>query len=107
QDVFVRDMPAGDLQAGTTTLVSVRATPTPTDASGYGASSSPVLSADGHYVAFVSNASDLVAGDVNGVQDVFVRDLQPGGTTTLASVSTTGAIGNKQSWGPALSADGH
>ena len=38
-----------------------------------GPSSSPVLSADGGRVAFLSSASNLVAGDQNGVADVFLR----------------------------------
>jgi Tol biopolymer transport system component len=33
----------------------------------------PSISADGRYVAFESDASDLVANDTNGVRDVFVR----------------------------------
>src|SRR5262245_2647879 len=76
-DVFLRD-----LQSGTTRLLSVNTSGT---GGGTGASSSPVISADGRYVAFVSAASDLVANDTNGASDVFVGDLQSG-TTTLVSV---------------------
>jgi Tol biopolymer transport system component len=49
----------------------------------------PRMSADGRYVAFVSRASNLVAGDTNGFADVFVRDrvLQ---TTELVSVGNAG-----------------
>ena len=39
-----------------------------------GSSRSPTVSATGRYVAFVSSATNLVAGDTNGVEDVFVRD---------------------------------
>jgi hypothetical protein len=39
-----------------------------------GASSSPSVSADGRYVAFISEATNLVDGDTNGVADVFLRD---------------------------------
>jgi Tol biopolymer transport system component len=42
--------------------------------SGNGQSSAPSLSADGRYVAFSSDASNLVAGDTNKVTDIFVRD---------------------------------
>ena len=50
---------------------------------GNGASTSPLISSDGRYVAFTSAASDLVTNDTNGAMDVFVRDLLAG-TTTLA-----------------------
>jgi hypothetical protein len=46
-------------------------------------------SADGRVVAFVSDASNLVAGDTNGVTDVFVRDLHSN-TTTRVSISSGG-----------------
>ncbi len=75
-----------DLAARTTTLVSIN------QAGAFNATNSsfsPVISADGRYVAFQSMANDLVADDNlpnNYVPalDVFVRDLQSG-TTTLAS----------------------
>ncbi len=68
---------------------------------------SPALSADGRYVAFVSSASNLVAGDTNGIADVFVRDLVAG-TTERVSVSSAGVQGNLDSGtgAPAISADG-
>ena len=50
-------------------------------------------SADGRYVAFTSEATNLVGGDTNGVSDVFVRDRDTG-TTTRVSVTTGGAQGN-------------
>jgi Tol biopolymer transport system component len=43
---------------------------------GNGASAVPTLSADGRYVSFQSAASDLVAGDTNGLIDIFVHDRQ-------------------------------
>jgi len=98
-DIFVRD-----LQERTTIFVSVSGT-----ASGNGLSGSPVISADGRFVAFVSKASNLVAGDTNGTADVFVRDLLPPGTTTLVSVSGTASgngPGNGPSVSPVISADG-
>lgn len=64
------------------------------------------ISADGRYVMFVSSATNLVAGDTNGAQDVFVRDLQTG-TTVRVSVSSTGAQANAGSGLGAISADGH
>jgi len=97
-DVYVRD-----LQAGTTTLLSANRSAT---GAGNGASTSPLISADGRYVAFVSAASDLVANDTNAALDVFVRDLQTE-TTTLASVRADGNTGgNGDSDSPALTPDG-
>src|SRR5216117_853098 len=72
---------------------------------GNGASLSSALSADGRFVAFVSVATDLVAGDTNGATDVFVRDRLTG-TTERVSVASGGTQGNDSSAGPALSAAG-
>ena len=68
-DVFVRD-----LQSRTTQRVSVATDGTQAN----GDSGSPAISSDGRYVAFSSDASNLVPGDTNGEPDVFVRDLRPG-----------------------------
>jgi len=65
----------------------------------------PDVSANGRYVAFMSDASDLVPGDTNGTTDVFVRDTLTG-LTTRASVSSSGVQGNGFSWNPAISGDG-
>lgn len=48
----------------------------------------PAVSADGRYVAFISAASNLVAGDTNGLQDVFVKDLLTGAVERIATVGT-------------------
>lgn len=94
--IFVRD-----LQAGTTTLVTLNLNGT--GSIGFW----PVLSADGRSVAFNSYASDLVTNDTNGQHDVFVRDLQTG-TTRMATVNLAGTdsgnIGSESIF--ALSADG-
>jgi Tol biopolymer transport system component len=50
----------------------------------------PAISGNGRYVAYATTASNLVAGDTNGLQDVFVVDTQAG-TVTRASVSGAGA----------------
>ena len=81
KDVFVRD-----LQAETTNLVSANATGTN---SGNGASFGQAISADGDFVAFQSEASNLVGTDTNGEPDVFLRNLQAG-TTTLLSINYAG-----------------
>src|SRR5438132_985845 len=100
-DVFVHDR-----QTGTTERVSV--------ASGGGTQGNgksggffafPALSADGRFVAFQSDATNLVAGDTNGTTDVFVHDRQTG-TTERVSVASAGSQGNGSSAGPVLSADG-
>jgi Tol biopolymer transport system component len=66
-DVFVKD-----LQTGTITRVSTDSAGT----QGNSASLNPPISADGRFVAFDSEASNLVADDTNGHRDVFVKDLQ-------------------------------
>jgi Tol biopolymer transport system component len=101
RDVFVRDRQTGGIE-----LVSV----TPSGQSGNGASgpdSDPGLciSADGRYVAFHSDASDLVAGDTNAQPDVFVRDRWLSQTVRV-SVNSAGAQANHGAQFPALSADG-
>jgi hypothetical protein len=63
------------------------------------------ISANGRYVAFVSGASNLVPGDTNGVDDVFVHDRLTGQTTRV-SVASDGTQGNGDSWWPSISADG-
>lgn len=61
----------------------------------YYLSSDPATSADGRYVAFVSNSSGLVAGDTNGKADVFVRDRGPAtGVGGLNGSKTTHASGD-------------
>ena len=68
-------------------------------------SRSPSISADGRFVAFVSNASNLVPGDTNRETDIFVRDTLTN-TTTGVSVDSAGKPGNLQSLDPSISADG-
>jgi Tol biopolymer transport system component len=68
---------------------------------GNGDSTTPVISADGRYVAFPSLASNLVRGDRNGVSDVFVKDLRTG----LVRSASRGGDGPSFD-PPAVSADG-
>ena len=95
-DVFVRDR-----LLATTERISVSSS----GAQANDRSEYPAISADGRFVAFQSDASDLVPGDTNGVSDVFVHDLQSG-TTERVSVGSSGAQGNNVSYTPSLSADG-
>lgn len=59
----------------------------------------------GRYVTFRSSASNLVSGDTNGVQDIFVHDRQTG-ETTRASVASDGSEADSSSYNPSISADG-
>lgn len=99
-------MPAGIAHAdplAPPVLASARADGTPGNgASGtYGLS----LSGNGEVVAFSSVASDLDAGDVDAVPDVYVKDLASG-RLTLASRSTSGVKGGALSVRPSLDAAG-
>jgi len=95
-DIFVKD-----LQTGTTSRISVASDGT----QGNNSSLYPSISADGHYVAFWSGASNLVSGDTNDTGDIFVKDLQTG-TTQRISVASDGTQGNNSSLYPSISADG-
>jgi Tol biopolymer transport system component len=68
-------------------------------------SNSPSISADGRYVAFESDADNLVADDNNGSTDVFVHDRQTGATTRV-SVDLAGVEDTGDSNNPSISADG-
>jgi cysteine-rich repeat protein len=76
---------------------------------GNNSSGSPRISSDGNYVAFVSHASNLVDGDLNGRADVFRRDRLTD-TTTRVSVSTAGVesdyAGNLDFLSLSISGDG-
>jgi Tol biopolymer transport system component len=95
-DIFVRDLQTGTI---------VRATVSGDGADANGQSCAPTISGDGRYVAFVSEASNLVLGDTNDLADVFVRDLVQG-TTVRISVASNGVQANAESANPAISSDG-
>ena len=95
-DVFLRD-----LRVGTTERVSLDSNGT----EGNHESREGSVSSDGRYVAFTSDADQLVPGDTNGWSDVFVRD-RLSGTTERISVNTGGAEGNRASSLPSISGDG-
>ena len=79
-DVFVLDRMSGGLERVSVNSAGVE---------GNNDSTSPSISADGRYVAFTSDADNLVTGDGNFDIDVFVRDRFLG-TTVRASVRTDG-----------------
>jgi LPXTG-site transpeptidase (sortase) family protein len=95
-DVFIHDR-----TTGITSLVSVDSS----GAQGNGYSHDPSISSDGRYVAFWSYASNLVVGDTNGKQDIFVNDRNTA-VTTRVSVGASGAEGNGHSYDPSISSDG-
>ncbi|MCY2931606.1 MAG: cadherin domain-containing protein, partial [Planctomycetota bacterium] len=81
--------------------VSVSSNGVQGDQASYGGATS----ADGRYVAFESDASNLAAGDTNGAKDIFVRDRLTGATERV-SVSSSGEQANGASGAPSISADG-
>ncbi|MCA1591401.1 MAG: DUF4214 domain-containing protein [Acidobacteria bacterium] len=120
-DIFVRDM-----QTGVTSCVSVNRAGVPSgnrneahvsehEVLGGFFRFEPVISADGRFVAFQSDSNDLVDNDtlcviacngLNGLSDVFIRDLVEN-KTTLVSVNRVGTNGgNSGSGNPVISADG-
>jgi len=72
---------------------------------GNNSSYSGSISSDGRYVAFYSPADNLVPGDTNAYDDVFVRDRQAG-TIERVSVASDGSQGNGDSSSPSMSDDG-
>lgn len=97
-DVFVRDRITKQTRRISVGSAGVQAN---------GASYNPVISADGRYVAFASEATNLVTGDSNGATDVFVRDLIAGVTTRVSVDSASPAVqANGDSYEPAINADG-
>ena len=95
-DIFVHDR-----QTGTTERVSAASDGT----EGNSYSSEPSISADGRYVAFYSDANNLVSGDTNGTSDIFVHDRQTE-TTERVSAASDGTESNSSSYQPSISADG-
>jgi hypothetical protein len=94
-DVFVKDV-----QSGAITRVSVRGA---TQANG--ASSEPHISGTGAYVVYTSAATNLIAGDTNGFDDIFLSNRQA--TSTIrASVGPSGAQPNNLSLNPHLDRNG-
>jgi len=96
-DVFVRDR-----ATGRTERVSV--TSAGEQADGFSAFAT-AISADGRWVLFDSEAGNLVAGDTNGVRDIFRHDRRTGRTDRV-SVAADGSQADHFSEAPSISADG-
>jgi Tol biopolymer transport system component len=96
-DVFVKNLTTGAI---------VNASTAANGAQGNNGSYNASVSRDGNVVAFLSDASNLVAGDTNGRTDVFVKNLTTGAITRV-STGTDGTQGNAEAVGiPTISADG-
>lgn len=95
-DIFVYDCRTQSLSLVSTTAAGTAA---------IGASATPAISGDCRFVAFASDAANLVAEDTNGVADIFVKDLLAG-TVERISVASEGTQANKISYLPALNFDG-
>lgn len=95
-NIYVRD-----LKTGRNTLVSRGMNGTAIDVGASG----PAISGNGRFVAFDSNSTNLVPGDTNGIDDVFVFDRRTGRTERV-SVGSDGAQANEASLAPRMSGDG-
>ncbi len=96
RDLFIRDR-----VAGTTSRISISSA----GAQANGASNGPRISSDGRWVVFESDATNLVAGDTNGVTDIFLRD-RLSSTTTRVSLNSAGQQANGGSTGGSVADDG-
>lgn len=87
-DVFVKNLSTGSI-----TRISTGSSGE--QANYYNANSS--ISADGRFVSFDSDATNLVPGDTNGEDDIFLKDIVTGGITRV-STNSSGAESNGSSW---------
>lgn len=96
-DIFVRDM-----QTGLMRRVSVG----PNGLQSNGHSYYTGMSQDGRFITFHSAATNLVPGDTNGRNDIFVHDVQTGQTTRVSVTSSGAQSQGGDSLYPSISADG-
>lgn len=97
-DIFVKDLTTGSIVRASTNSSGA-------EQLGGAAVNSVAISADGRYVVFESDATNLVSGDTNGTTDVFVKDLVTG-TLTRASTSSSGTQATGVSTDVSISANG-
>lgn len=100
KDAFIKD-----LVTGSTTRINTTSDGTQTGGVTPYGDHPAVVSGDGRYVAFSSTDSSLVAGDTNGVSDIFVKDLSTG-TTTRANIVSSGGQSDGFAGVEAISPDG-
>ncbi len=94
----------GIAAAGATTILASKSSP-PANVKGNAASGEPSISNNGRYIAFNSDATNLVADDSNDLADCFVRD-ETSKSTERVSVASGGGQSNGYCFGPAISKDG-
>lgn len=90
-----------DRQSGQTTRVSV----SPAGAEGSASSAFPDISGDGRYVVYVSAANNLIAGDTEGFQDVFVWDRLTGVNSRVSLAAGGGGAGGNANSGDFANVD--
>src|SRR5262249_12921335 len=100
RDVFLRD-----LTTNQTELVSLAYDGSLGNADSFIAPSAGAISSDGRYVAFNSDATNLIPGHTNARVDAFIRDRLLG-TTTVVDVSSGGVLGNSGGGVSSMSHDG-
>lgn len=110
-DVTANDSGSGldlfrrDLQTGVTTMVSTTVTNTGSNGpSNFGYF--PVISTDGRYITFQSNAKNYVANDVNDGYDAFRRDMQTNTTVLISGTIGGGTKVGNDALGAVMSSDG-
>jgi Tol biopolymer transport system component len=96
-DLYVRDLKKNRTQRVTVSRTGGRPN---------GHSTTPSISGNGRMVAFLSSASNLVAGDTNDIEDVFVRDMKTAKTKTVSVSSPPQQRSVGFNDGPSISADG-
>ena len=96
RQVYLRDQQTGDVE-----LISKNTA----GAAGNGSSYQAHVTADARFVSFSSSSTDLVSGDTNGFDDIFLRDRQAG-TTVRISAPPGGGQTNGSSFQSRLSGDG-
>lgn len=94
--VYIKDRQTGQLARGDITAVGTQQMS--------GISLAPAISADGRSVSFHSASTGFTPGDINGLADMFVRDLQAG--TNQRAALSSGTIADGPSGDAALSRDG-
>jgi TolB protein len=97
-DVFRKDLVTGE-------VLRVSTSSTGEEQTGGAGASDVQTSQDARYVVFSSSSTNLVSGDTNAAQDVFVKDMLTGQLLAV-SASESGVLGNSASSAPHVSADG-
>jgi hypothetical protein len=87
-----------DLLAGRLLQISIETAPERHGLPGNGDSFNPAITADGRFVAFESDATNLVPGDLNGIADIYAFNR-----STLTMTRVSGALGGQN---PAMSLRG-